>query len=102
MIPVISFAIIASALFSIGIYGLASSRNIVRILLSSEVILNSAILFVFSLGYYLGIYNAFLIALFGISMALAEVVVAFSILFLVFRKYGRIDEEKLTKGAEKQ
>ncbi len=35
------FLILAAALFSIGIYGLVTSRNVVRVLMSIELLLNA-------------------------------------------------------------
>ncbi|ARM76331.1 NADH-quinone oxidoreductase subunit NuoK [Acidianus manzaensis] len=79
-------------LIGIGIYGLLNSRNIIRILLSSEIILNSAILFVFSLSDLLGlVYQPVIFSIFAIGMALIEVVVAFASIILYYRNNGSLE-----------
>ncbi|BDC19698.1 NADH-quinone oxidoreductase subunit NuoK [Acidianus sp. HS-5] len=79
-------------LIGIGIYGLINSRNIIRILLSSEVILNSTILFVFSVSSLLGkVYDPIIFSIFAISMALIEVVVAFASIILYYRNKGSLE-----------
>ncbi|AEE94074.1 NADH-quinone oxidoreductase subunit NuoK [Acidianus hospitalis] len=79
-------------LIGIGIYGLINSRNIIRILLSSEIILNSTILLVFSISSLLGkVYSPIIFSVFAISMALIEVVVAFASIILYYRNKGSLE-----------
>ncbi len=83
---------LAIVLIGIGIYGLINSRNIIRILLSSEVILNSTILLVFSVSSLLGkVYDPIIFSIFAISMALIEVVVAFASIILYYRNKGSLE-----------
>lgn len=42
--------VVATMLVAIGIYGLLNSKNVIRVLLSSEIILNASILLLFSLS----------------------------------------------------
>ncbi|MQL55183.1 NADH-quinone oxidoreductase subunit NuoK [Acidianus ambivalens] len=79
-------------LIGIGIYGLINSRNIIRILLSSEIILNSTILLVFSISSLFGkVYSPIIFSIFAISMALIEVVVAFASIILYYRNKGSLE-----------
>ncbi len=88
-IIVLSTAIV---LVAIGLYGLMSSRNIIRTLLSSEILLNASILFVFALSYLRGLtYQPVIYSVFAISMALIEVVVAFAAVILYFRSRGTLE-----------
>lgn len=86
--------IISGILIGIGFYGLSSTSNIIRVLLSSEIILNSSILFVFSFSSIVGmIYKPIIFSLFAIGMALAEVIVAFAAIILYYRQKGRLEVE---------
>ncbi|NON61989.1 NADH-quinone oxidoreductase subunit K [Acidianus sp. RZ1] len=81
-------------LIGAGTYGLLNSKNIIRILLSSEIILNSSILFVFSLSSLIGkVYNPIIFSVFAIGMALTEVVVAFASIILYYRVKGSLEVE---------
>lgn len=91
-----TYLLLSAALFSIGVYGLLTRRNLVAVLISLELILNSASLnfmafnrFVFadkSLGQVL--------AIFVIALAAAEVCIALSLILWLFRKKGSINIEK--------
>ncbi|BFH72619.1 NADH-quinone oxidoreductase subunit K [Sulfurisphaera javensis] len=79
---------------SIGVYGLLNSKNIVRILLSSEIIFNSAILLVFSASAILGrVYLPIVFSIFAVSMGLVEVVVAFAAIILYYRNKDSLEVE---------
>lgn len=79
---------------SIGVYGLLNSKNIVRILLSSEVVFNSAILLVFSASSLLGrVYLPVVFSIFAVSMGLVEVVVAFAAIILYYRNKDSLEVE---------
>lgn len=81
-------------LLGIGIYGLTNSKNIIRILLSSEIILNASILFVFAISSILGrTYLPIIFSIFAIGMALTEVIVAFAAIILYFRQKGSLEVE---------
>ncbi|EWG07830.1 MAG: NADH-ubiquinone oxidoreductase subunit 4L [Candidatus Aramenus sulfurataquae] len=83
---------LAVILLGIGIFGLTNSKNVIRILLSSEVILNASILFVFSLSSVLGrTYLPIVFSIFAVGMALTEVVVAFAAIILYFRQKGSLE-----------
>ncbi len=86
--------LISGILIGIGFYGLSSTTNIIRVLLSSEIILNSAILFIFSFSSISGIiYNSIIFSLFAIGMALTEVIVAIAAIILYYRQKGKLEVE---------
>ncbi|ACP35908.1 NADH-ubiquinone oxidoreductase chain 4L [Sulfolobus islandicus Y.G.57.14] len=86
--------IISGLLIGIGIYGLSSTSNIIRVLLSSEIILNASILFVFSYSSVVGmVYKPVIFSLFAIGMALTEVVVAFAAVLLYYRQKDKLEVE---------
>lgn len=84
--------VLSSLLVGIGIYGLLNSRNIIRILLSSEIILNSSILFIFSASDIVGLtYTPIIFSIFAIGMALVEIIVAIAAIILYFRAKGNLE-----------
>jgi NADH:ubiquinone oxidoreductase subunit K len=97
------FLVLSAGLFTIGLYGLASKRNAITLLMSVELMFNASnIAFVAfaRFGYNTAqplAGQAF--ALFIITIAAAEVAVAIAILLLIYRLRGTIwvDEIDLLK-----
>ena len=92
-----SWLVVSSALFCIGLYGLLTRKNAVAILMSVELMLNSAALnFV--------IFNHFcrpvtvdgqIMAIFAIAVAAAEVVVGMAIFVALFRYRKTVDVNEM-------
>ncbi len=91
-----SYLILSTALFSLGIYGLLARRNLVAILISLELVLNSA-----SINFLA--FNKFcmsdkttgqIFAIFIIALAAAEVCIALSLILLLYRKKDSINIEE--------
>ncbi len=81
-------------LVAVGLYGIVSSKNVIRVLLSSEIILNASILFLFSISTIAGLlYKPIIFSVFAIGMALTEVVVAFAAIILYYRQKGSLEVE---------
>jgi len=92
-----SYLLLAALLLSIGVFGLLERRNLIGILISIELILNSA-----SINFLAA--NRFLIAdkavgqiftLFIIGLAAAEATIALSIILLLYRRLSSINIEKV-------
>ncbi len=92
----LSYLVISSALFSIGVVGLLMRRNLVAMLISLELILNSA-----SINFLA--FNKFSLAdkasgqvfvIFIIAAAAAEVCIGLSLVLLLYRKNGSINIEE--------
>ena len=97
-----SYLFLSAALFSIGVYGILSRRNLVAILISLELILNSASLNFVAINRFclndksLGqVFTIFIVAL-----AAAEVCIALSLILWLYRKKESInvEEAKELKG----
>jgi NADH:ubiquinone oxidoreductase subunit K len=85
--------LLSAALFSIGLYGLLSRRNAVGILMSVELMLNSAALnfVVFNRFVQPGRMDGQVMAIFVIAVAAAEVVVGMAIFVALFRHRATVD-----------
>ncbi len=97
-----SYLLISAALFSLGIFGLLARRNLVALLISLELILNSA-----SINFLA--FNKFCLTdkatgqvfvIFIIALAAAEVCIALSLILLLYKKQAsiNIEEAKELKG----
>jgi len=79
--------LLALLLFSIGVYGLLTRRNAVGVLLSTELMLNSAAMNFVIFNRYMapGFVDGAIMAIFIIAVAAAEVVVAMAIFVALLR-----------------
>ncbi len=94
-----SYLFISAVLFSIGIFGLLFRRNLVALLISLELILNSA-----SINFLA--FNKFSIAnkavgqvfvVFIIALAAAEVCIALSLILLLYKRKDSINIEQASE-----
>ena len=79
--------VVATALFSIGIYGLLTRRQAVALLLSIEVMANAANLVFVAFARYGGAPGHPLV-LFALAITVAEVAVGLALVLLLYRRYG--------------
>lgn len=86
-------ALLSALLAGIGVYGVLARRNAVLVLIGVELILNAANLLLVTAGSRSGVPFAAgpVLALFVITIAAAEVVVALAIILVMFRRFGHID-----------
>lgn len=85
------FVSVSAVMFGIGVYGLASKRNMLRMLLSAEVMFNGALLALLTLSSTTEAVTGGVIALLAIGLAAAEVGVIVSIVILMFQVKRSID-----------
>ncbi len=97
-----SYLFISSALFSLGVFGLLMRRNLVAMLISLELILNSASLNFVAINRFClsdkSIGQVFVI--FIVALAAAEVCIALSLALWFYRKQHsiNIEDAKELKG----
>jgi NAD(P)H-quinone oxidoreductase subunit 4L len=88
--------LLAAALFCIGIYGLVTSRNAVRVLMSIELLLNAVNLNLLGFSNFLdpaGIKGQ-VFGIFVITVAAAEAAVGLAIILAIYRNRDTIDMEQ--------
>lgn len=90
------FLLLAAALFCIGIYGLVTSRNAVRVLMSVELLLNAVNLNFLAFANYLdpAEIKGQVFAVFVITVAAAEAAVGLAIVLAIYRNRATIDMEQ--------
>ena len=87
MIPVEYFFVLSALLFFIGVFGFVTRRNLVAMLISIELVLNSVDInfAVFNRLLYPGQLEGFFFTLFSIGVSAAETAVALAIIINVYR-----------------
>ena len=89
------YLIVSALMFSIGLVGMLTRRNILMILLSIELILNSANLSFVAFSSHLGDLSGQVVVFFTMIVAAAEVTVGLAIVVLLFRKKATTSTEQL-------
>jgi NAD(P)H-quinone oxidoreductase subunit 4L len=91
-----AFLIIGAALFCIGIYGLITSRNAVRVLMSIELMLNAVNINMLAFSNFLDSTNirGQVFAVFVITVAAAEAAVGLAIILSIYRSRDTVDMEQ--------
>jgi NADH-quinone oxidoreductase subunit K len=94
-IPLEFFIILATVMFFTGIYGFLTRRNLITILMSLELILNSVNINFLAFNRYLfpGKLDGHFFSLFVIAVAAAEAAVAIAIIINIYRRFNTINVE---------
>lgn len=89
------YLILASAMFFTGVYGFLTRRNLITILMSVELILNSVNINFLAFNRYLfpGKLEGHFFSLFVIAVAAAEAAVAIAIIINIYRRFTTINVE---------
>jgi NADH-quinone oxidoreductase subunit K len=98
-IPVSHILFVSTALFFIGMYGFLTRRNLVTMLMSVELILNSVNInfIVFNKFLYPGKLDGIFFTIFIVAIAAAEAAVAIAIIINLYRSHQSIDVEDATE-----
>lgn len=91
------YLLISTLLFCLGLYGVLTRRNLIAVLISLELILNSASLNFVAFGRFTYADPAAgqVFAIFIIALAAAEVCIALSLILLLFRQRRSVDPESM-------
>ena len=94
-VPLTHILIVSTALFFIGMYGLFTRRNMITMLISVELILNSVNINFIAFNKYLypDRLDGVFFTLFIIAIAAAEAAVAIAIFINLYRNFHSIDVE---------
>jgi len=90
------FLILAAGLFCIGIYGLVTSRNAVRVLMSVELLLNAVNLNLIGFSSFIDPVEikGQVFSVFVIIVAAAESAVGLAIILAIYRNRNTVDMER--------
>lgn len=98
-IPLTHILFVSTALFFIGMYGLFTRRNLITMLMSLELILNSVNINFIAFNKYLipDKLDGVFFTIFIITIAAAEAAVAIAIIINLYRSHKSIDVEDSTE-----
>ena len=97
-----AYFVISSAMFALGVFGLLVRRNLIAMLISLELILNSASLNFVAINRFCLVDKSLgqVFTIFIVALAAAEVCIALSLVLWLYRKKEsvNIEEAKELKG----
>ena len=85
MIPTSWYLLLGTALFTVGVIGVLTRRNVIIILMSIELILNAVNINLVAFSQHLGSLDGQIFAIFVITDAAAEAAVGLGIIIAFFR-----------------
>ncbi len=91
MAGVLPWLLLSAALFCTGLFGLLTRKNALGLLLSVELMANAVNLNLVALGAFRGDLVGHVIALFGIALTVAEVVVGLALVIQLHRHQKSVD-----------
>lgn len=97
MLTLNHFLILSLILFSIGVTGVLSRRNVIIVLMSLELIFNSANISLAAFSYFLQSLNGMVFVIFSITIAAAEVAIGLAILVAVYRRRKTVYVDELNE-----
>ena len=95
MITLGSYLALSGIVFSVGLVGVMTSRNVIKVLLSLELLLAASNLSFVAFSKFNGDYAGQLIVFFVILVAAAEVAIGLAIIVLMYRRLSTIQADEL-------
>jgi NADH-quinone oxidoreductase subunit K len=95
LIPTQWYLFLGTALFTIGVIGVLTRRNILIILMSIELILNSVNINLVAFSHYFGSVDGQVFAIFVITDAAAEAAVGLGLIIALFRNKETINADEI-------
>ncbi len=96
MVPLSWYLALGAALFVIGAAGVLLRRNVLIVLLSLELMLNSVNINLIAFSNTLGDFRGQIIAIFVIAITAAEVAIALAILVALIRNKATLEVDEIT------
>ena len=98
MVPVEYYFVLSALLFFIGVYGFATRRNLIAMLISVELVLNAVDInfAAFNRLLFPTELEGFFMTLFSIGVSAAESAVAIAIIINVFRRFKNDSVESIS------
>jgi NAD(P)H-quinone oxidoreductase subunit 4L len=96
MIPLIYYITLAITLIGIGIYGIITKRNLIRILISAEIVGNGVNILLIAFSTYFSPFaiTGQTLALLIIALSAGHTAIGLALIMLFNRRYGTVDLEK--------
>lgn len=100
MVPLSWYIVLSALMFSIGVFGFLSRRNLIIIFMSIELMLNSVNISLIAFSHYLQSMRGQILVFFVITVAAAEAAIGLAILIAFYKNNPTVkaDEISLLKG----
>jgi len=100
LVPLSWYIVLSAVMFSIGVFGFLSRRNLIIIFISIELMLNSVNISLVAFSHYLQSMRGQIFVFFIITVAAAEAAIGLAILIAFHRNNPtiKVDEINLLKG----
>lgn len=100
MVPLNWYLVLSAVIFSIGIFGFLTRRNIIIMFMSVELMLNAVNISLVSFSHYLQDMRGQILVFFIITVAAAEAAIGLAIIIAMFRNKttAHVDEMNEMKG----
>jgi NADH-quinone oxidoreductase subunit K len=95
MIPIEYYILLGSGLFTIGVIGVLTRRNVLIILMSIELILNAVNINLVALSQYFRSVDGQVFAIFVITDAAAEAAVGLGLIIALFRNKETVNADEI-------
>ena len=95
MIDLGHYLTLSGILFSVGVVGITTSRNLLRIFLSLELLLSASNLSFVAFSRFNGDYQGQVIVFFVILVTAAEMAIGLAILVLIYRHFSTIQADEI-------
>ena len=100
MVPLSWYIILSAVMFSIGVFGFLSRRNLIIIFMSIELMLNSVNISLIAFSHYLQSMRGQILVFFIITVAAAEAAIGLAILIAFYRNNPTVQfDERVECGA---
>lgn len=96
MITLNHYIVLSIILFTIGVIGVIRRKNLLMIILSTEVMLNAVNLFLIATSYYYSDMKGQIVAFFIIAIAACEVAIGIALMMLWYKKTKSVEVSSLT------
>jgi len=95
MVPTSHYLFLSLAMFSIGVIGVLTRRNVIIVLMSIELILNAVNINLVALARHQGSVDGQIFAIFVITAAAAEAAVGLGIIIAFFRNRETVQADEM-------
>jgi len=91
------YLVLSAILFTIGVAGVVTRRNMITVLMSIELVLNSVNLNFIAFSYQLSDLGGQIFAIFTIAVAAGEAAIGLGILVAMFRLHQSVELDRATE-----
>ncbi len=100
MVPLNWYLMLSAAVFTIGVFGFLTRRNIIIMFMSIELMLNAVNISLVSFSHYLQDMRGLILVFFIVTVAAAEAAIGLAIIIALFRNKttANVDEMNEMKG----